>query len=190
MYKKAKRLLRSIAITPLLFLVTLYILLEDFLQTVVKPLVDYLSSLQILHTVEGFLQKRNPYTLLGIYICKLAAFAGVKLFSLYLISQGNILGGPLLICGEMTGAVITVWYAKVALPSLMTIRKFAAVYNGAKGIKDRLITNLRQTAVFRYAQIIRERIRTLKVILKRRAKRSLLAKAVYRFIHNKSQAKS
>lgn len=190
MYRKIKRLVRSIAITPLIFLVALYILFEDFLQTVVKPFVNYLSSLHILHTVEVFLQRRNPYTLLGIYICKLATFSGIKLFSLYLISQGNIIGGPLLVCGEMTGAILTVWYAKVALPSLMTIHRFAAFYNRIKEIKNKLIYNLKQTAIFRYAQIIREHIRALRVAIKNRTKKSLLAKAIYRFIHHKSQAKS
>lgn len=55
MRRKINRILRSVFISPLIVLVTLYILLEDVLQNIVKPLVDYVSSWHLLKNVEEFL---------------------------------------------------------------------------------------------------------------------------------------
>jgi len=189
MQRRMKRFLRSIFISPLIVLVTLYILLEDVLQNVVKPFVDYISAWRILQKVEQFLQRRSPYTLFGIYVCKLATFSSIKFFSLYLISQGNVYGGPLLACGETIGAVLTVWYARVALPSLLTLTWFASFYNKIVAIKTKMITALKSMAFYqlakRLAEQIRQQVRVIKAIIKQYNKGPSRLKAIYRFIHPK-----
>lgn len=189
MQRKIKRFLRSIFISPLIAIVTLYILLEEVLQNVVKPFVDYISAWHILQNVEQFLQRRSPYTLFGIYVCKFATFSGIKFFSLYLISRGNVYGGPLLACGEMTGAVLTVWYARVALPRLLTLTWFASFYSKAVAIKTKLITTLKSMTFYQFAkrraEQVRQQVRAIKVIIKRYAKGPSRLKAIYRFINHR-----
>lgn len=189
MQRRIKRFLRSIFISPLIVLVTLYILLEEVLQNVVKPFVDYISAWHILQNVEQFLQRRSPYTLFGIYVCKLATFSGIKFFSLYLISRGNVYGGPLLACGEMIGAVLTVWYARVALPSLLTLTWFASFYSKAVAIKTKLITTLKSMAFYQFArrraEQIRQQVRAIKVIIKKHTQGPSRLKAIYRFINHR-----
>jgi hypothetical protein len=179
---KIKRFFRSILISPLVLLVTLYILLEDFLKHFVKPFVDYISSLHLLQIAESFLQKRSPYTLLAMYICKLATFSSIKFLSLYLISQGVGYGAPLLVCGELIGAVLTVWYAKVALPILLTINKFALVYNKIIGIKNKLVESVKKMAFYQYAKLIIQKIKSKYVAIKEviKPKGQSILKAIYR----------
>jgi hypothetical protein len=191
-----KRWIRSLFVTPLIFLVALYTLLEDFLESIVKPVVEHISSWQILQTVEGFLQKRNPYTLFAIYTCKLILFSSIKLLSLYWISQGRGFGAPLLVSGELCGAALTVWYAKVALPALLTLRWFAKAYGKFITVKNRLISKLQQMPAYRYArskvQPVRQIMRELKVFIVRKrilgkgnSWGSSRVKAVYRLLNRK-----
>lgn len=189
MRRKINRILRSVFISPLIVLVTLYILLEDVLQNIVKPLVDYVSSWHLLKNVEEFLQRRSPYTLFVIYVCKFAVFSSMKFFSLFLISRGNVYGGPLLACGEMLGALLTVWYARVALPSLLTLRWFAAFYHKLVDIKTKLILILNGMVVYKlvkcWAEQIRQHMRAIKTIVRRYTKGHSRLKAIYRFVNHR-----
>lgn len=189
MQRKIKHFFRSVFISPLIALVTLYILLEDVLQNVVKPFIDYISSWHLLKNVEQFLQRRSPYTLFAIYVCKLATFSSMKFFALLLISRGNVYGGPLLACGEMLGALLTVWYARVALPSLLTLTWFAAFYHKVANIKTKLILILNGMAVYklvkRWAEQIRLHIRAIMTIVKRYTKSHSRLKAIYRFVNHR-----
>lgn len=191
-----RRWLRSLFITPLIFLVALYTLLEEFLENVVKPVIEYISRWHILRMAERFLQKRHPYTLFIIYIGKLVLFSSIKLLSLYWISQGRGYGAPLLVTGELCGAAFTVWYVKVALPPLLTLRWFAVGYGKLMAIKNWLIHKLQRMPVYQYAkhkvQWCRQKLRNLKAYIRHkitagaRGGRGIsTVKAVYRFVSRK-----
>ena len=154
-----KRKLRALVTTPLIVLVALYLLLEEFLENVVKPMVERISAWHLLKRTEQFLQRRNPYILFALYSIKFAVFSGIKFFSLYLMSQGKVYGAPLLVTGELCGAALTVWYAKVALPSLLTLGWFATGYGKAIAAKNWLLDRLRGMAAFRYAKQLIRRVR-------------------------------
>ncbi|WP_371363417.1 hypothetical protein SRRS_43200 [Sporomusa rhizae] len=196
MYSKefrCRRWVRSLVISPLIFLVALYVLLEEFIETVVKPLVERVSNWRILQRIEKFLHKRNPYTLFAIYSVKLILFSSIKFLSLYWISQGRIYGPPLLITGELCGAALTVWYAKVALPALLTLRWFAAGYQKAVMLKNLLLSKLKAMRAYQYAkykaQQVRHKLRDLKQyvlrVSKREGKGYSTLKAMYRFVNRK-----
>jgi hypothetical protein len=173
---------------PLIVLVALYILLEEFLQSFVKPLVDRISAWRILQTVEKFLQKRSPYTLFAIYVCKLSIFSGIKFFSLYLISQKQVYGIYLLTCGELCGAMITVWYAKVALPILLTLSWFNKIYQKLVSIKNWIVGHLKALAIYQYVKIkIQHMKRKLKEIKQRQSKFGIFHKfgKLVGFVKNK-----
>lgn len=191
-----KRWLRSLFVTPLIFLVALYIILEEFLESVVKPIVEQISAWNVLKTAEVFLQKRNPYTLFAIYTGKLIMFSSIKLLSLYWISQGRVYGAPLLVAGELCSAALTVWYAKVALPALLTLRWFAAIYGKLVAMKNWLLSKLHQMSVYKFAKgkvhYVRQRIKDLKEFVRHKlfsgngdGRGVSRIKAVYRFINRK-----
>lgn len=188
-----KRQMRSLVTSPLIFLVALYILLEEFLETVVKPMIEHISNWKMLQSLEGFLRKRNPYMLFVIYSVKFVLFSSIKLLSLYWISQGRVYGAPMLVTGELCGAAFTVWYAKVALPALLTLRWFAAGYEKVVAIKNWLVSKLRQMRTYQYAQEIlhwvRQKISGLKQfalhLSKREGKSCYTIRAIYRFLSRK-----
>ena len=180
--KKFKRILRSIFISPLIFLVASYIIFEEFLQNIIKPCLDYISACDILQRIEGCLKRRHPYTLFAIYVTKLATFSGIKFFSLYLISKSNSMGGPLLVGGEISSAFITVWYARVALPTLLTLSWFAHGYNRIISIKDYLISRLKSMIIYQYAERLIKEIKFKISAIRQQAKRTSILKAIYRFV--------
>ncbi|MBP2663244.1 MAG: hypothetical protein H6Q71_1192 [Firmicutes bacterium] len=188
-----KRRIRSLITSPIIFFVAIYILLEEFFENVVKPIVEHISNWKILQRVEGFLHKRNPYMLFAIYSVKLVLFSSIKFLSLYWISQGRIYGAPLLVTGELCGAAFTVWYAKVALPALLTLSWFAAGYGKVVAIKKWVVNKLRQMRAYQYAkdiiQCVRQRIRDLKQFALRLSKSEgkgyYNLKAMYRFLSRK-----
>lgn len=187
-----KRSLRSVILSPLIAVIAFYILLEDFLEATVFPLVRYLSSFNFLQTIEAFLRRRNPYTLFVIYASKFAVFSSIKLVSLYLISTGNLFGAPLLVTGELSGALLTVWYAKIALPMLLTLPWFAKGYEKIMRCKNWLIDKLQQMALYHYATIVVSRVRQAIRMLKEQIamdkssrcfdKRFNFFRAIYRFV--------
>lgn len=187
-----KRLLRSLLLSPLIFLTALYILLEDFIEATVLPLARLLSELNLLKSLEAFLHKRHPYTLFGIYACKFAIFSCIKLFSLYLISSGKVMGAPLLVTGELSGALITVWYAKVALPSLLTLSWFAKGYEKLVFYKSWIVGKLQQMEIYHYAKKVVLFLRSLVGKVRNWAKspgtssylvkKLYFVRAIYRFV--------
>jgi len=190
---RLKRRIRSFVTSPLVFFVALYVLLEEFLENVVKPIVEHISSWKILHRAERFLHRRNPYMLFAIYSVKLIFFSSVKFLSLYWISQGRMVGAPLLVTGELCGAALTVWYAKVALPALLTLNWFALGYEKVVAIKNWIVNKFRQMRAYQYtkdaAQWVRQRIRDLKQVALRLSKCEgtgyYNVKAMYRFLSHK-----
>lgn len=188
-----RRQIRSLVLSPVIFLVALYVLLEEFLENVVKPLVERISDWRILQKIEGFLRKRNPYTLFALYSVKLILFSSIKFLSLYWISQGRVYGAPLLVSSELCGAALTVWYAKVALPALLTLSWFAAGYQKVVIAKNWLLNKLKSMWAYQYVkckvQQVRHKIRDLKQyvlrISKREGKGYYTLKAMYRFVSRK-----
>jgi hypothetical protein len=167
-------------------LVAIYIVFEEFLETVVKPFVEYISGWNILQKMERFLQKRDAYTLFAIYVINLASFSGIKFFSFYLISRGKVYGMPLLITGELVSTVLTVWYFKVAFPILLTLGWFSAIYTRLVGVKNWLIDNLKQMPIYQYTKAKIEQVRRileeLKSFVREHVRGSSKFKAAYRFI--------
>ena len=183
--KKLKRFMRSLFIKPLIVLVALYILFEEFLEGVIKPAMERLSALHTMQAIEGFIHRRNPYTLFLLYVCKLATFFSIKLFSLYLMGKGQFVGAPLLVCGELTGAIITVWYAKVALPSLLTLHWFAFIYNKLMAIKTYLVNTLKKIPAYQLIKMklthMRQRFRSFQEFVHQRSKKTSIIRAVYQY---------
>ncbi len=124
--------LRRAFTLPLMVLAALIILFEDFVWARVTALVAVLARLRLVARLEAWVLTRGRHTTLALFAVPIACLIPFKLFAVWLIATGHIVGGILvIIAAKVTGTAISARLFVIAKPKLMTFETFVRVYTAA-----------------------------------------------------------
>ena len=151
--------------------VGIYVIVDSILGPLFRPLMRWLSGLQVIKTVEAAIGSLPPYAVLVLFLIPLALEEVIKFYGLILLGSGHIVSGLLLYIGAHVFAILVcerIFSAGKA--KLMTIGWFARLFHWLMGYKDRLVAWFKTTETYRRAERLKEQARALFVRLKGRTK--------------------
>ena len=87
------------------------------------------------------------------------ALLPIKLLALYLVSQRHVTTGLMLvIAAKLGGTAITARLFQLTHPALMRMAWFARIYSPWKTWKDRVLAQVRKTALWRAVRYAKRRV--------------------------------
>ncbi len=114
---------------PLLVLLALIVIFEDFVWVRITGLVATLARLRLVARLEAWALTRSRHATLALFAIPIACLIPFKLFALWLIATGHIVSGILvIIAAKVTGTAISARLFVIAKPKLMTFETFVKVY--------------------------------------------------------------
>ena len=160
-----RRWLRGIALSPLLAL----LLFEEWGWDPLARRLTALAKLPIWAAVEQRVKDLPPWAALLVFALPVLALVPVKLLALYLLGNGHlILGFLLVISAKLVGTAIAARLFQLTEPALMRMGWFARLYTPWKIWKNALLEQVRHSALWL-------QVRQLKARGKAAASRSWLA---------------
>lgn len=120
------------------------------------------------HRFWGWLESRivalPPWAALMAFAIPVLFLVPIKLFALYLFSQGHVAWGlGLIVAAKIVGTAIAARLFQLTQPALLRIALFARLYLPWKRWKDGMLADLRATRPWRIGGVMKRRIRTLGV---------------------------
>ena len=153
-----KKILRNILLAPML----LVLLFEEWGWEPLARAFARLAKLPFWARLEGFITRLPPWAALLVFGVPVATLVPIKLLALYLFSQGHAaLGLALVIAAKVTGTAIAARLFQLTQPALMRMAWFARIYTPWKAWKDRVLTQVRQSALWHAVRQIKARMKRL-----------------------------
>lgn len=155
-FGKLKRLL----LAPLVYLVAVLLLIEDWLWDVTARALDWLSTLAAVRALENGIVRLPPYAALATFVLPALLLVPVKIMALFALAHGHApLGIAILLTAKVAGAALSARLYQLTKPALMSLAWFARWLTAFIHFKNRLIARLRATHAWHRLQQIRSRIR-------------------------------
>ena len=183
---------RSPLLAPLLYLVALLLLAEQWLWEMGSRFAGALATWPPLRMLENGVRRLPPWAALLAFALPGLLLLPIKFLALLAIAHGHALTGLLVfIVAKLGGAVVVARIYVLTLPSLLALVWFARWHNRFIMFKDQLIARLRASAMYAQARrslsSLRRSLRRLRYHLRpsvpfgsRHATRS--ARALRRFV--------
>ena len=153
-----KKILRIILLAPVL----LVLLFEEWGWEPLARFFARLAKLPLWAKLETAIKALPPWAALLVFGIPVIALIPVKLLALYLFSQGHaVLGLTLVIAAKITGTAVAARLFQLTEPALMRMAWFARIYTPWKAWKDRILTQVRQSAPWRSVRETKARIKII-----------------------------
>lgn len=153
-----RKILRNIVLAPLL----LVLLFEEWGWEPLARAFAKLAKLPLWAKLEGVITRLPPWAALLAFGVPVASLIPIKLLALYLFSQGHAaLGLALVIAAKVTGTAMAARLFQLTEPALMHLAWFARIYTPWKAWKNRLLAQVRQSAMWRVARHAKTYVRSL-----------------------------
>ena len=153
-----KTILRRILFAPLV----LVVLFEEWGWAPLARAFAALSRLPWLGQLERRIARLPPWAALLAFGVPVVTLVPVKLLALYLFSQGHVVWGfALVVAAKLTGTALAARLFQLTQPALMRMPWFARLYIPWKNWKDRVLTQIRQSALWRAAGRFKARLKAL-----------------------------
>ena len=153
-----KKILRGILLPPVL----LVLLFEEWGWDPLARFFARLARLPLWATLESHIKSLPPWAALLLFGVPVIALIPVKLLALYLFSQGHAaLGITLVIATKITGTAVAARLFQLTEPAMMRLGWFARIYPPWKAWKDRVLTQVRQSAPWRALRTTKARMKTI-----------------------------
>ena len=153
-----KKILRNILLAPIL----LVLLFEEWGW---KPLARFfgrLAKLLLWRKLEQLITGLPPWAALLAFGVPVVTLIPIKLLALYLFAEGHAVTGlALLVTAKIAGTAIAARLFQLTEPALMQLSWFARIYTPWKSWKDRVLTQVRQSALWRAVRLFKARVRRL-----------------------------
>ena len=150
-----KRLLRSIALAPLVLL----LLFEEWGWAPLAALAARLAKLPLWARLERRVAGLPPWSALAVFALPMLALLPVKLLALYLLGTGKLKTAlVLLVAAKLLGTAVLARLFHLTQPALMQLAWFARWYPRWKGWKDTLLARVHASRVWRWAQRVKARL--------------------------------
>jgi energy-coupling factor transporter transmembrane protein EcfT len=151
-----KKILRNILLAP----VALVLLFEEWGWEPLARAFARLARLPLWAKLEGTIKALPPWAALLVFGVPVITLIPVKLLALYLFAQGHAaLGLALIIAAKITGTAIAARLFQLTEPALMRLSWFARIYTPWKRWKDRVLTQVRESALWRVVRRAKARVR-------------------------------
>jgi hypothetical protein len=183
---------RAVLLAPLLYLVALLLLAEQWLWQTGSRCAGVLATWPPLRALESLIRRLPPYVALLAFALPGLLLLPIKFLALLAIAHGHpLMGLAVFIVAKVGGAMVVARIYVLTLPSLLALVWFARWHNRFIMFKDQLIARLRASPMYGHARRslsnLRRTLRRLRYQLKpsipfgsRHATRS--ARALRRFV--------
>ena len=153
-----KKILRGILLPPVL----LVLLFEEWGWERLARFFARLAKLPFWAELENHIRSLSPWTSLLLFGLPVIALIPVKLLALYLFSQGHAaLGITLVIATKIIGTALAARLFQLTEPAMMRLAWFARIYPPWKAWKDRVLSQVRQSAPWRALRQTKTRIKII-----------------------------
>ena len=141
-------------------LLALLILFEEWGWEPLQRALAWVGHLPGLRWIERRIQALPPYSALSLFLLPTLALLPVKLMALWLIGQGHLLGGTLvIIAAKLTGTAIVARLFSLTQPVLMQLAWFACLYARWHRWKEGLLLQVRAAWPWRLGRMLKHRLR-------------------------------
>ena len=158
-------MLRTLLLLPLKalkslasWLLALVLLFEEWGWEPLQRALAAIGRLPGLRWIEGRIRALPPYAALALFLLPTLLLLPVKLLALWLIGQGKVVAGTVVIvAAKIVGTAIVARLFALTQPALMQLAWFASVYRRWAGWKDALLARVRASWAWRTARAARHR---------------------------------
>jgi hypothetical protein len=142
------------------WLLALLILFEEWGWEPLQRVLAWIGRWPGLRWIEGRIRALPPYGALAIFLLPTLLLIPVKLLALWLIGQGKVLAGTLVILtAKLVGTAIVARLFALTQPVLLELAWFARIYTRWIGWKDRLLAQVRASWPWRLGRVMKHRIK-------------------------------
>jgi hypothetical protein len=142
------------------WLLALLILFEEWGWEPLQRVLAWIGRWPGLRWIEGRIRALPPYAALAIFLLPTLLLIPVKLLALWLIGQGKVLAGTLVILSaKLVGTAIVARLFSLTQPALLQLEWFARIYARWTGWKDRLLAQVRASWPWRLGRVMKHRIK-------------------------------
>ena len=145
-------LLRRIVRHAFTALVALVLLFEEWGWEPLAALLLKLGRLPFFAWIERQIMRLPPWGAVAAFFVPALGLLPVKLLALFLIGKGHAMMGLVVLLGaKVVGTAVLAWLFTLTQPALMQLAWFARWYPRWKAWKDRVIAQVRASAMWRNA---------------------------------------
>jgi hypothetical protein len=163
---ETKTLWRTLATLPLRVIKTVFgallallILFEEWGWEPLQRALAWVGRLPGLRWLELRIQTLPPYGALALFLLPTLLLLPVKLLALWLIGQGKVLSGTLVILtAKLVGTAIVARLFNLTKSSLMQLAWFARWYSRWTNWKDALLAQVRASWPWRFGRVVKHRL--------------------------------
>ncbi len=142
------------------WLLALLILFEEWGWEPLQRALAWVGRLPGLRWLENQIRTLPPYAALALFLLPTAMLLPVKLLALWLIGQGQVLSGTLVIVGaKLVGTAAVARLFTLTRPALMQLAWFARLHTRWMGWKEALLTRVRASWPWRLGRVLKRRLR-------------------------------
>ena len=142
------------------WLLALLILFEEWGWEPLQRMLAWVARLPGLRWVEARIKTLSPYGALAILMLPTLLLLPVKLLALWLMGQGQVMLGTLVIVGaKLIGTAIVARLFGLTKDSLLQLAWFARFYVRWTGWKNALLSQVRASWPWRLGRVLRHRLR-------------------------------
>jgi hypothetical protein len=122
---------------PLVALAVLAVLVDDAFRAVFLPAIRAVAGLQPIRRLEEGVARLPPYATLALFVLPLAIIEPLKIYALYLFSEGRWMAGCLtFVVAKVVGIGLAERLFAISRDKLLSIAWFAWCYRKVVGAKD------------------------------------------------------
>lgn len=161
--------LRRLLIALLQWPLALLILFEEWGWEPLQRVLASIGQWPGLRWMERRISALPPYAALALFIVPTALLLPIKLLALFLIEQGRpVLGTLLILIAKLVGTAVVARLFALTQPALMRLGWFAHWYGRWTVWKDALLAQIRASAPWRLARVLKALLRRRWAALKAR----------------------
>ncbi len=158
------RLLRSVPG----ILLALVILFEEWGWEPLQRALAWVGQLPGLRWIESRIRALPPYAALALFLLPTLLLLPVKLLALWLMGQGQVLTGTLVIIGaKIAGTALVARLFGLTQPALMQLGWFARTYTRWHTWKEALLARVRASWAWRMGRVVKRRCKRALAALRR-----------------------
>lgn len=139
-------------------LLALLVLFEEWGWEPLQRALAWVGRLPGLRWIENQIRALPPYAALVLFLLPTAMLLPVKLLALWLIGQGQVVSGTLVILGaKVMGTAIVARLFALTHPALMQLTWFARLYTRWIDWKEALLMQVRASWPWRLGRVLKRR---------------------------------
>lgn len=141
------------------WLLALVILFEEWGWVPLQRTLAWIARLPGLRWLEQRIQSLPPYASLALFLLPTLALLPVKLLALWLIGQGQVIFGTLVILlAKLVGTAVVARLFTLTQPALMQLAWFASAYARWTIWKTALLVHVRTSWPWRLGRVLKHRL--------------------------------